>query len=117
MPHRHVVRFAELSELLSGLSGGRRRFAVRIQLENLAGKSADQVHLLPWTDVEPARKAGVLPFPQVLSVAIEYLHSSILPIGHVNEPFGVDDDRVRCVELSWPGALPAPRFRELAALV
>ena len=102
----HVVRLAELAQGFSGLPHRRDCLAIRIELQNLAGETRRQIHLLVRVEEQAARQAGERPFLDKFSVKVEYLHAAILAVGDVDHPLGIDDHRVRDIEL--PGSLPRP---------
>ena len=102
------MRLAELAQPLAGLPGGADRLAVLVQLEDLAGEAAHHVHRPVAVDEQPAWQALVGPLLHVGPLAVEDLHATVLPVGDVDQPFVVHDDRVRRVELARPGAGTAP---------
>ena len=56
------------------------------------------------------------PLPLELSLGVENLNAKILAVGDIDQPVGIDGNRVRNIELSFADALLAPGLEKAAVL-
>src|SRR3954465_6517428 len=111
------MRLAELARRFSLAAGYAQHVTVEVELQQSSGVPVRKPEVLVRIDEQAARRSGMLGFPEIRAVRIEHLDALVVAVSHVQQPLGVDRDRMRDVELSRTGALLAPRLDEVAVLV
>ena len=90
---------------------------LRSSFISLSGVPVRKPEVLVRVDEQTARRAGMLGFAKIGAVGVEHLDALIVAVSHVQQPLGVDRDRMRDVELARTGPLLAPGLDEVAVLV
>src|SRR5689334_4860812 len=71
----------------------------------------------PLRNADSPRRADRVPDGFLIQIVVEYDHARVAAIGHVDESFAVDGDRMRRAELQRTVATRADRFHEPPVLV
>src|SRR3977135_4454204 len=93
-------------------------FARKIELVDLSN-APDINHLSrPGRDAErPGRARKVVPNLFEVALGVKDLDAAVATVGHVQGLVLVDDDAVRCTEITLPVATLAPRLHKVAFFV
>src|ERR1043166_3447017 len=113
------MRLSVLAERLAVAGAGHlaEHVAVEVERHDLPGVTVGQPDRLVRRHEQPARRAGMLRLADVIALSVEHLDARVVAVGDVEEPFGIEDERMWQVELARSLALLAPGLDEVAVTI